>query len=141
MSAVFVYAIASGQSDADPAAIVQRAVKPVKTGRQPSITDLEQARGILRRADGTPASPVTKLALRLLALTVLRPGTLIAAPWAELDAVDPELPVWQVGSRCSHFVCQATDRGRGQALLLRRLGMALDFLQACMAGDGRDLLC
>jgi integrase len=93
MSAVFVYAIASGRAETDPAATVQKAMKPVKTGRQPAITDLEQAREILRRADATPASPVTKLALRLLALTSLRPGTLITTPWTELDVLDPEVPV------------------------------------------------
>jgi integrase len=96
MSAVFVYAIASGRAENDPAAAVQKAMRPVKKGRQPAITDLEQAREVLRRADATPASPVTKLALRLLALTALRPGTLITAPWAELDELDPEIPIWQV---------------------------------------------
>ena len=96
ISAVFVYAIASGRAENDPAAVVQKAMKPLKKGRQPAITDLRQAREILRRADATPASPVTKLALRLLALTSLRPGTLITTPWLELDALDPEVPVWQV---------------------------------------------
>jgi integrase len=71
-------------------------MRPVKKGRQPAITDLEQAREVLRRADATPASPVTKLALRLLALTALRPGTLITTPWAELGDLDPETPIWQV---------------------------------------------
>jgi integrase len=96
MSAVFVYAIASGRAENDPAAAVQKAMRPVKKGRQPPITDLEQAREILRHADATPASPVTKLALRLLALTALRPGTLITTPWTELDELDPERPIWQV---------------------------------------------
>jgi NAD(P)-dependent dehydrogenase (short-subunit alcohol dehydrogenase family) len=96
MSAVFVYAIASGRAENDPAAAVQKAMRPVKKGRQPAITDLEQAREVLRHADATPASPVTKLALRLLALTVLRPGTLITTPWVELDDLDPEIPIWQV---------------------------------------------
>jgi integrase len=50
----------------------------------------------LRRADATPASPVTKLALRLLALASLRPGALITTPWTELDVLDPEVPIWQV---------------------------------------------
>jgi hypothetical protein len=96
ISAVFVYAIASGRAENDPAAVVQNAMRPVKKGRQPAITDLEQAREISRRADATPASPVTKLALRLLALTSLRPGTLITAPWAEFDDLDSAVPVWQV---------------------------------------------
>jgi hypothetical protein len=71
-------------------------MRPVKKGRQPAITDLEQAREVLRRADATPASPVTKLALRLLALTALRPGTLITTPWVELGDLDTETPIWQV---------------------------------------------
>jgi len=98
ISAVFIYAIASGRAENDPAAAVQKAMRPVKKGRQPAITDLEQAREILRRADATPASPMTKLALRLLALTSLRPGTLITTPWAELNELDPETPIWQVPS-------------------------------------------
>jgi integrase len=96
MSAVFVYAIASGRAENDPAAAVQKAMGPVKKGRQPAITDLEQAREVLRHADSTPASPVTKLALRLLALTALRPGTLITTPWVELGDLDTETPIWQV---------------------------------------------
>jgi integrase len=96
MSAVFVYAIASGRAEDDPAAAVQRAMKPVKKGRQPAITDLEQARDVLRRADATPASPVTKLALRLLALTALRPGTLIATPWIEFQYLNQDRAIWQV---------------------------------------------
>lgn len=75
ISAVFVYAIASGRVENDPAAIVQKAMAPLVKGRQPAITDLEAARAILRAVDAEPASPVTKLALRLLALTVVRPGT------------------------------------------------------------------
>lgn len=96
MSAVFVYAIASGRAENDPAAAVQKAMRPVKKGRQPAITDLAQAREVLRQVDATPASPVTKLALRLLVLTALRPGTLITTPWIELGDLDPEKPIWQV---------------------------------------------
>ena len=62
MSAVFVHAIACGIADNDPAAIVQKALKPLKKGRQPAITDLDQAREIIRRVDETPANPATKLA-------------------------------------------------------------------------------
>lgn len=88
MSAVFVYAIASGRGENDPAAIVQGAMAPLKKGRQPAITDLEQAREILRKVDREGAHPTTKLAIRLLALTALRPGTLAKTPWAELEDVE-----------------------------------------------------
>jgi len=96
VSAVFVYAIASGRADGDPAAIVKGAMAPLKKGRQPAITDLAKAREMLMRAEDEPAHPVTKLALRILALTVVRPGTLITTPWDEWRDLDDSEPVWQI---------------------------------------------
>jgi integrase len=96
VSAVFVFAIASGRADNDPAAIVQKALKRVRRGRQPAITELEPAREIIRRVDAENAYPETKLALRLLALTAVRPGTLITTPWAELSGLDGREPLWQI---------------------------------------------
>jgi integrase len=136
MSAVFVYAIASGRAETDPATIVQKAMKPVKMGRQPAITDLEQAREILRRADATPASPVTKLALRLLALTSLRPGTLITTPWTELDVLDPEVPVWRVpATRMKLRLQYKDDEARDHLVPLST--HAIDVIQALRKLTGR----
>ncbi len=96
VSAVFVYAISSGRADGDPAAIVKGAMAPLKKGRQPAITDLKKAREMLMKAEEEPAHPVTKLALRILALTVVRPGTLIATPWKEWRDLEDSEPVWQI---------------------------------------------
>ena len=96
MSAVFVFAIASGIGFTDPAAIVQKALAPVMKGRQPAITDLTKARKILADAEAIPAHPGTKLALRLLAITAVRPGALIGTPWIEFDGLDDEEPIWQI---------------------------------------------
>jgi integrase len=96
MSAVFVHAIASGIAESDPAAIVQKALKPLKKGRQPAITDLEEAREIIKRVDETPAHPATKLALRLLAMTAVRPGPLITTPWSEFADLDPKQALWRI---------------------------------------------
>jgi integrase len=96
MSAVFVYAIASGRAELDPAAMVQKALAPIRRGRQPAVTNLNEARDILRKAEAVPSHPVTKLALRFLALTVVRPGTLIAAPWSEFAGLDETEPVWHI---------------------------------------------
>lgn len=98
MSAVFVYAIASGRADADPAAIVQGAMAPLIRGRQPAATDLDKARDIIKRADETPGQPITKLALRILAMTALRPGTLITTRWDELPPLDSDAPTWRVSA-------------------------------------------
>ena len=94
VSAVFVFGIASGRCDNDPAAIVKGALAPLVRGRQPAITDLHEARAMLAKAEAEPAHAVTKLALRLLALTVVRPGVITVTPWVELDSIKNE--VWCV---------------------------------------------
>ena len=69
---------------------------PLKKGRQPAVTDLEQVRAMIKAVDEQNAHPVTKLAFRLLALTAVRPGTLIGTPWAEWREIDEDNPVWQI---------------------------------------------
>jgi integrase len=96
MSAIFVYAIASGRGKDDPAAVVQKALAPIKKGRQPAIIDLNAARAMLQKADDEAAHPVTKLAIRILALTYVRPGTLAGTPWSEWADIDAENPQWRV---------------------------------------------
>lgn len=96
ISAVFVYAIASRRAERDPAAIVKGAMAPMQKGRQPAIVKLEPARAMLRAIENTPSHPVTKLAIRLLSLTALRPGTLARTPWHEFDELDEDDPVWNV---------------------------------------------
>lgn len=96
MSGVFVHAIASGVCVSDPAAIVQAAMAPLIKGRQPAITNLDDARQVLADAEATAAHPLTKLALRLLAITAVRPGALIGTPWSEFAALDPVAPIWTI---------------------------------------------
>lgn len=94
ISAVFVYGIASGICEDDPAATLGAALSKVVRGKQPAVTDLEKAREMLRAAEAIPAHPVTKLGNRLLALSVLRPGALLGTPWTELNAIKDDL--WRV---------------------------------------------
>lgn len=86
IEAVYSYAIASARASANPAAIITGAMAPIAKGRQPAITDLDEARKVLKAVDAVPGHPVTKLAIRLLALTAVRPGVVTATPWSELPA-------------------------------------------------------
>lgn len=95
MSAVFVWAIATGRGTSDPAAVVRGALAPLSKGRQPAITDLGEARAMLAKAEAEHAHPVTKLALRFLALTSVRPGEVRGLRWEELRLDGPE-PTWHV---------------------------------------------
>ncbi|HMS19481.1 integrase arm-type DNA-binding domain-containing protein [uncultured Sphingorhabdus sp.] len=89
MSAVFVHAIAEGVGSRDPAAIVTKALKPVPRSRKrPALVTLASLHNMLRKTECEPASPLTKLASRFLALTAQRPGMIRALPWAEIENVD-----------------------------------------------------
>ena len=79
ISAVFVWAIAQGIATADPAEKLGAVLKPLRKGRQPAITDLVPLREMILAAEDDHARPITRLALRMLALTAVRPSELRGA--------------------------------------------------------------
>ena len=120
----------------DPAAIVQKALKPVKKGRQPAMTTLAQAREIIERVDREPAHPVTKLAMRLLALTVVRPGTLIGTTWTEFERLDADRPTWTVpAARMKLKLMYKDDERRDHLVPLAR--QAVETIDAVRKLTGR----
>lgn len=137
MSAVFVYAIATGRGENDPAAIVKGALSHRIKGRQPAITDLDKARQIIRDADASPGYAITKLALRLLALTALRPGVIITAPWSELP---PGVSVWTVpASRMKLALERKTDEAHDHLVPLSR--QAIEIIDTLRTITGGGPLC
>lgn len=97
ISAIYAYAIASGLAESDPAEKVGAALKPLpKKGRQPAITDIVELRKMLATVDDDVARPVTRLALRLIALTAVRPGELRGALWSEFEELDGVAPLWRI---------------------------------------------
>ena len=139
ISAVFVYAISSGRAEGDPAAIVKGAMAPMKKGRQPAITDLRKAREMLQKAENETAHPGTKLALRILALTVVRPGTLITTPWAEWRDLDDIDPLWQIpAERMKLKLKHKEDEARDHLVPLSK--QALDAIRVLNEVSGRGPL-
>lgn len=137
ISAVFVYGIATGRAEGDPAAIVKGAMAPMKKGRQPAITDLAKARQMLRDAESKEGHPVTKLALRLLALTAVRPGTMIQTPWVEWECLGEDAPIWQVpAERMKLRLHQKDDEARDHLVPMPK--QALEAIRALyeMTGKG-----
>ena len=135
MSSVFVYGIASGRSETDPAAIVKQAMAPLVKGRQPAITDLREARAMLAKAEAEPAHAVTKLALRFLALTTVRPGTLIGTPWTELDNVSDN--VWCIpAARMKLKLERKSDETRDHLVPLSKQALDVIAVLRKITGDG-----
>ena len=105
ISGVFVYGIAAGLCNSDPAATLAKALKPVPESKhQPSIVDEESdqdgriraVRQMLLDCEAQRCRGQTKLALRLLALTAVRPGDLTGACWAEFVDLDGNSPTWVI---------------------------------------------
>ena len=100
MSGVFVHAIAEGASSRDPAAVVTKALKPVpRAKKRPALLSLTELQDMLQKTESDPASPLTKLASRYLALTAQRPGMVRALPWNEIENVD-----WQSERECPEAI-------------------------------------
>ena len=83
---VFRYGIATGRCERDLSTDLRGALAPHKGKHQAAITP-EELPGLLRAIDGYEAlgDRLTRLALRLLALTFVRTGELIGAQWEEFD--------------------------------------------------------
>jgi integrase len=96
ISAVFVYAIAQGIATSDPAEKLGAVLKPLRKGRQPAITELAPLRRMILIAEEDYARPVTRLALRFLALTAVRPNELRGARWDEFEDLNGSEPLWRI---------------------------------------------
>lgn len=87
--AVFNLGITLGICRDNPAAGLGGAMqrKPVQK-RWPALTTLPEARQLLRDIDTAGASPITRAASRLLALTAQRPGMVQKMKWDQVTGVD-----------------------------------------------------
>lgn len=96
MSAVFVYAIATGRADNDPAAPLKSVMAPAKSRKQPAVTTIEEARQVLAACERVPGNPMSKLCLRFLALTATRPVETRGARWEEFELDEGGQPIWRI---------------------------------------------
>ncbi len=97
ISAIFVFAIATGRASRDPAAGLAIALpKKPKAKPQPAITTLTELRQVIIDCEAERCRAQTKLALRMLALTAVRPNELHGARWAEFEDLDGPAPLWRI---------------------------------------------
>lgn len=96
ITAVFGFAIAEGILERDPSARVGAALKPLRRGRQPAILQIVPLRKMIVTAEQDDARPVTRLALRFLALTAVRPNELRGARWDEFEDLNGPEPLWRI---------------------------------------------
>jgi integrase len=92
-SLVFRYAIATGRADADPAAPLRGTFKAHKGRNFAAVTKAEEFGSLVAKVRGYDGSPVTRLAMMLMAYTFVRTGELRGAEWSEFDV---EGALWRI---------------------------------------------
>lgn len=97
ISDVFVFAIASGIAELDPAALIRKAMEPTDPKLRPALVKAAEARKILPATEALPDTYwATLLSSRLLALTAARPGVVRLAERAEFEDLDGTNPLWRI---------------------------------------------
>lgn len=101
------YAVAHGLHDRNPCADVRPsdALKPAIKGHYARLDDKELPL-LLRKIEGYQGAPLTRLAMKLMALTFVRTGELIGARWDEFDlkAKEWRIPAERMKMRTPHIV-------------------------------------
>ena len=102
-SLVFRYAIATGRADIDPAAPLRGTFKAHKGRNFAAVTKAEEFGTLIAKVRGYDGSPVTRVAMLLLAYTFVRTGELRGAEWSEYDMLGA---LWRIPG-------EADEDGRG----------------------------
>lgn len=111
------YAIRHGLRDDGRLLNLRGALPKSDKGHIPAATTPNEAQALVR-AIAAYDSPVTRAALQLAMLTAQRPGTIVAAEWAEVDleAAEWHIPAAKMKQRHAHVVAlpsQAVEVLRG----------------------------
>lgn len=90
---VFMYAIATGRAERNPAADLKGAIPRPRVKHMATILDPEQVGILMAAIDEYPGSPVTRCALQLTAHVFLRSKEIRFAEWSEIDFENQE---WRI---------------------------------------------
>ena len=106
LSQIFRFGLAKGAVDANPATDLDVVAAHAPTTRHHPHVSMAELPELLNRIEAAQINTLTRSAIRLLALTGVRPGELRAAPWSELDldAATWTIPKERMKARRSHLV-------------------------------------
>lgn len=104
-SSVFRYGISSGKCASNPATDLRGALKPHVATSRAALSDKELPE-FLKKLNAYEGRPETKIALRLIMLTFVRPGEIRGAEWGEFDVEKAEwrIPAARMKMRAEHVV-------------------------------------
>lgn len=108
---VFRYAVITGRAENDPTTSLKGALTPVKKTHLAAIIEPKAIGDLLRAMDSYEGTLVTKSALRLAPLVIVRPGELRKAEWSEINlgAGEWNIPAERMKMRMAHLVPLSTQ--------------------------------
>jgi len=104
---IFRYAIAHGYAKRNPATDIRpRDILKASQKENYARIEAKELPDLLRKIEVYQGTHVTRLAMKLMALTFVRTGELIAAKWSEfdLDAARWDIPAERMKMRTPHIV-------------------------------------
>lgn len=138
ISDVFALAISEGWATDDPAAVVGRALKPIRArARMSALTDVAELRELLAAASRVKAAPAVVLASTFLALTAVRLAAVRGARWDEIEDMDGAEPIWRVpAARMKLAVAKKRDAANDHIVPLSPAAVAV--LRAARSIPGQE---
>ncbi len=131
---VFSYGIAISLCERNPALDIKGALTPTIKQSYPAFTDPHRIGEVLRAIDKYPGSFTTVCALKMLTLTMLRPGELRKGRWSEIDF---EQKLWIIPAERMKIKSNSRVQGRLDHLvpLSRQAMKVLDELHPLTSGS------
>lgn len=107
---IFDYAMLRGDCDNNPAIGLSKVLKTRKTENRPYLKE-NQLSDFLKKLEYYPGKEITKLAMKFLMLTMVRPGELRGARWDEFDEAKKEwrIPAERMKMKRPHIVPLSTQ--------------------------------
>jgi integrase len=131
---VFTYAIATGRAVRNPAPDLRGALKPVLGRHMPAIVEPKRVGELLRAIHDYEGQPVTRAALQLAPLVIVRPGELRKAEWAEFDL---EAAEWRIPSARITRTKQEKASGAAHVVPMSKQAIAVLGDLTPLTGHGR----
>jgi len=105
-SSIFRFAILTGRATSDPCIHLRGAIPPVRATHFAAVTEPRRVGELMRAIHHYSGDPVTRAALRLLPLVIVRPGELRHARWSEFDLEEAmwRIPAGRMKMRREHVV-------------------------------------
>ena len=94
--AVFAFAIAEDKAERNVGADLRGALAPCKVKHRPAIVDPKEFGRLLRMIEGYEYGLIVAAAMKLIALTFVRPGEQRTVEWSEIDLEADGGPQWMI---------------------------------------------